>query len=94
LPPIVTSLFSLFGFLLRALGFLALGLVLGRFVFDSFKTAVWQVQVALVLGFFGLLVGITDFATAGSAGTFAIGAAAAYFAKLPPSKIGDSAVEK
>ena len=31
-------------------------------------------QIALALGFFGLLIGLTDFASAGSAGAFALGA--------------------
>jgi hypothetical protein len=51
---------------------------------------VWQVQVALSLGFFGLLVGITDFASAGSAGAFALGAGAAYLMNMMPQKTDDA----
>lgn len=79
MPPILYDLFSFFGFLLRALGFLLAGLVLSRLLLDNFKTTVWQVQIALVLGFFGVLIALTVFSTAGSAGAFALGTGAAYF---------------
>ena len=71
------DILGILGNLLRALGFLALGFGIGRFVLDNYQKAGWQVQVALVLGFFGLVVGITDFATAGSTGAFALGAGVA-----------------
>jgi hypothetical protein len=93
MPSIVNDVFGFLGFLLRALGFLVVGLAVGRFVLDNFKNSVWQVQVALSLGFFGLLVGITDFASAGSSGAFALGAGAAYFMNMMPQKTeeaGDS----
>jgi hypothetical protein len=41
---------------------------------DAYKKAVWQVQIALAVGFFGLLVGLTNYASAGSMGMFALGA--------------------
>ncbi len=74
MPTILTDLFSLLGYLLGAIGFLVFGLALGRFFPASYKKAIWQVQIALALGFFGLLIAITDFASAGSAGAFALGA--------------------
>lgn len=86
MPPIVNDIFGFLGFLLRALGFLVVGLALGRFVLDNFKNSTWQVQIALVLGFFGLLIGLTDFASPGSAGAFALGAGAAYFMSMMPPK--------
>jgi hypothetical protein len=43
----------------------------------------------LSLGFFGLLIGITDFASPGSAGAFALGAGAAYFMNMMPQKVED-----
>jgi len=79
MPYIVNEIFGLLGFFLRALGFLAIGFGLGRFTIDAYKNAVWQVQIALVLGFFGLLIAITNFASAGSTGAFAIGAGIAFF---------------
>ena len=93
MPPIVNDISGLLGFILRAIGFLVVGFAIGRFVLENFKNSVWQVQVALSLGFFGLLVGITDFASAGSAGAFALGAGAAYFINMMPQKtedVGDS----
>jgi hypothetical protein len=78
MPNLVYDIFSLLGFLLRTLGFLVIGFGLARFTLDSYKKAVWQLQIALVLGFFGLLIAITDFASAGSAGAFALGAGAAF----------------
>ncbi|MCL4530830.1 MAG: hypothetical protein M1282_15645 [Chloroflexi bacterium] len=86
MPPIVNDLFGLLGFLLRALGFLIFGFAIGRFFFDSFKNAEWQLKIALVLGLFGLLIGLTDFASPGSAGAFALGAGGAYFMNTMPAK--------
>jgi predicted lipid-binding transport protein (Tim44 family) len=85
MPPIVYDLFSFLGFLLRALGFLVAGLAFGRLVLDSIKGAIWQLQAALLLGLFGLLIALTVFSTPGSAGAFALGAGLAYFwSALPP----------
>ena len=94
MPSIVNDVFGFLGILLRAIGFLVVGLAVGRFVWDNFKNSVWQVQVALSLGFFGLLVGITDFASAGSAGAFALGAGAAYFMNMMPQKTEDAGDSK
>ena len=68
------KILEIIGYILRALGFLILGFAIGRFTLDSYKQAVWQVQIALAIGFFGLLVGLTDFSSPGSMGMFAIGA--------------------
>jgi hypothetical protein len=76
----------LLGYLLRALGFLVVGFAAGHFVFDNFKNSEWQVKIALALGFFGLLIGLTDFASPGSAGAFALGAGGAYFMSMMPAK--------
>jgi len=65
---------SVIGFVIRALGFIVLGFGLGRFTMDAYKKAVWQVQIALAVGFFGLLVGLTNYSSAGSMGMFALGA--------------------
>lgn len=74
MPYVLTDIINLIGYLLRAAGFLVIGLALGRFLLEQYRKAVWQVQIALALGFFGLLIGLTDFASAGSAGAFALGA--------------------
>ncbi len=65
---------SVIGFVIRALGFIVLGFGVGRFTMDAYKKAVWQVQIALSVGFFGLLVGLTNYSSAGSMGMFALGA--------------------
>ena len=81
-----SSFLSVVGFLIRALGFLVLGFALARFTMDAYKKAVWQVQAALALGFFGLLVGLTNYSSAGSMGTFALGAGAAILMAFMPKK--------
>jgi hypothetical protein len=86
MPPIINDILGLLGYILRAAGFLVVGLAVGRFVWDNFKKSVWQVQIALSLGLFGLLIGLTDFASAGSAGAFALGAGIAYFMNAMPPK--------
>ena len=93
MPPIVSDLLSLVGLLLRALGFLLFGFGSGRFILSVYKESNWQLQMALVLGFFGLLIALTDFASPGSAGAFALGAGAAYFMANLPGK-SDNEEEK
>lgn len=94
MPPIVFDIFSFLGFLLRAFGFLLFGFGAGRFMLDAYQKAAWQVQIAFVLGFFGLLIGLTDFSTAGSAGAFALGAGAAFLMSSMPKKKDDSEKKK
>ena len=73
------DIFSIFGFLIRIAGFLLIGLGLGRFFLDSYPKSNWQLQMALALGFFGLLIALTVFSSPGSAGAFALGAGIALF---------------
>jgi hypothetical protein len=93
MPVVVSDVFGLLGVLVRGIGFLIFGLGLGRFTLDAFKGAAWQVQIALALGLFGLLIALTDFASPGSAGMFALGAGIAYFMANMPKK-ADSDEEK
>ncbi|MDO8754848.1 MAG: hypothetical protein Q7J80_13200 [Anaerolineales bacterium] len=72
-----TEVLAVIGFVIRALGFAVLGFAVGRFMMDAYKKAAWQVQIALAVGFFGLLVGLTNYSSPGSMGMFAIGAGAA-----------------
>jgi len=74
-----TEILSVVGFIIRAIGFALLGFTVARFTMESYKKAVWQVQIALALGFFFLLVGLTNYSSPGSMGLFAIGAGAAMF---------------
>ncbi len=82
----LADILSILGYLIRAFGFIALGFGVGRFTMDAYKKAVWQVQIALAIGFFGLLVGLTNYASAGSMGMFAIGAGAAIIMSSMPKK--------
>ncbi|HCR71267.1 MAG TPA: hypothetical protein DIW23_07485 [Anaerolineae bacterium] len=77
---------SVVGFVIRALGFIVLGFALGRFTMDAYKNAAWQVQIALAVGFFALLVGLTNYSSPGSMGTFALGAGAAILMSFMPKK--------
>ena len=88
MPLVLTDIFSLIGYLLRIIGFLVVGWALGRFVFEHFNAGSWQLQIAYVLGLFGLLIGLTAFSSAGSAGAFALGVGIAYFMIFTPLKNG------
>lgn len=72
------------GFLLRAIGFGLLGYGIVRFVLDSYGKAIWQLQAALALGLFALLVGLTAYTSPGSAGAFALGAGIALLRTFRP----------
>jgi hypothetical protein len=94
MPPIINDVSEFLGFFLRAVGFLVFGAAIGRFVLDNYKKAIWQVQIILVLGLFGLLIGLTDFASPGSAGAFALGVGGAYFMNMMPQKSDDASDSK
>jgi len=86
---------SVVGFVIRAIGFIVLGFAVGRFTMDAYKKAVWQVQIALAVGFFALLVGLTHYSSAGSMGTFALGAGVALIMSfMPPKKDNDEDSKK
>ncbi len=86
MPPLVNEIFGFLGFLVRFLGFLIAGYGIGRFVLDSYKTGEWQVQIALALGFFGLLIALTVYSTPGSSGAFALGTGVALLYAVLPRK--------
>jgi hypothetical protein len=75
----LNDIINIFGHLLSAVGFFMVGMGLGRFLLDSYPKANWQMQMALALGFFGLLIALTTFASVGTAGAFALGAGLAFF---------------
>ncbi|MBM3124001.1 MAG: hypothetical protein FJZ87_02890 [Chloroflexi bacterium] len=80
MPPIVNDIFSFLGFLLSAFGLLVFGFASGRFILETFPKSNWQVQITLVLGIFGVAVGLANFVTPGSAGAFALGAGISFLA--------------
>ena len=73
------EIFSIFGYFISAVGFFVVGFGLGRFFLAAYPKGNWELQIALALGFFGLLIGITVFATPGSAGAFALGVGLTFF---------------
>ena len=76
---ILKDIASIFGYIIRIAGFLLIGLGLGRFFLASYPKSNWQLQMALLLGFFGLLIALTVFSSPGAAGAFALGAGIAFF---------------
>jgi hypothetical protein len=92
MPTIVNDIFELLGHLLSAVGFGAFGFGAVRFMLDSYRKANWQLQIAMVLGLFGLFIGLTDFASPGSAGAFALGAGLAFLMANMVKKEDDSDV--
>ena len=92
---VLNDIIAILGHLLSAIGFGLVGLGLARFLLDSYPKANWQLQIALALGFFGLLIGLAAFASAGSAGAFALGAGIAFFmAKKKEEEPEATAVEE
>ena len=78
------QILGILGNLIRAIGFLVFGYGVTKFVLDSYSKANWQLQIALALGFFGLLAGLTHYASPGSTGTYALGAGVALITAMRP----------
>ncbi len=74
----IPDILDFFGQLLFWFCFLIPGFALGRFTLDAYVRAVWQVQVALVLGFFLLVVGVVNYAPTAFAAAFVLGAGLAF----------------
>lgn len=87
---ILKDIFNILGYFIRLVGFLLVGLGLGRFFLDAYPKANWQLQMALALGLFGLLIAFTVFSSAGSAGAFALGAGIAFFMAKQEKKESDA----
>lgn len=73
------DIFGIFGYFISVIGFFAVGFGLGQFFLAAYPKGGRELQIALALGFFGLLIGISAFTTPGSAGAFALGAGLAFF---------------
>ncbi len=86
--PTFTDIIALLGVLIRLIGFLLAGYALTRLVLDMLKAAAWQLQAILVLGLFGLLIGVIVFSAPGGAGAFALGMAGAYLMPMLSKKDG------
>jgi len=85
---------GILGNLIRAIGFVVFGFGIARFTLDAYNKANWQLQIALALGFFGLLIGLTNFATPGSSGMYALGAGIALIMGFMPGKKENEEQEK
>jgi len=85
---------GLLGNLIRAVGFLIFGFGITRFTMNAYNKANWQLQAALALGFFGLLVGLTNYATPGSSGMYALGAGISLLSNMTPKKADDTNEEQ
>jgi hypothetical protein len=81
MPTIVYDILALLGSLIRLLGMAVFGLGAGWFVLEVFHKGqqVWQLQLALFLGFCGLAIALAYFTTAGALGAFGIGVGVAMF---------------
>lgn len=88
----LNDIINILGHLLSAIGFGVVGLGLGRFLMESYPKANWQMQMAFVLGFFGLLIGLTVFASVGTAGAFALGAGVAFFSAKKEKTEADATI--
>ncbi|MEW5939323.1 MAG: hypothetical protein AB1750_06665, partial [Chloroflexota bacterium] len=86
MDPLVNDILALLGHIVSALGLGVFGFAAVRFALDSYRAANWQLQIALALGIFFLLVGVADFATPGSTGAFALGAGIAFFLSMSSKK--------
>ena len=81
------SALVLLGSLLVLICFVLGGFALGRFTLDSYRAATWQVQIALILGFFLLVASVVRYAQAGAAAGSgaATNAFRAVAGSMPPS---------
>jgi hypothetical protein len=72
---------SLLGGLIRMVGMLLLGLGVGWLTLEFLRNAqqAWQLQIAVFLGFVGLLVGMVHFSYPAALGGFGIGVGVALF---------------
>jgi uncharacterized transporter YbjL len=63
---------------------IVLGVAFSFFTIDFFKKGqqVWMVQVALFLGFIGLVIALSTFTSPGTLGAFALGAGGGLLYKL------------
>ena len=86
MDPLLNDIVGWLGLIVRFLGFLVFGFAIGRFVWENFKNNDWQVKVALALGFFALAAGLTNYASPGSSGAFALGSGIAFLMASMPKK--------
>ena len=90
MPPIVFDIFSTFGFLIRAFGMLVFGFAFSLLTVEFFKKGqqVWMLQIAIFLGFVGLVIALSTFTSPASLGAFGfgVGAGLLYFLMFKKEK--------
>jgi predicted permease len=87
MPDIVYEIIDLIASLIRFLGMGVLGLALGWLVLDLLKKAAdWQLQIAVFLGFVGLIIAMAYYLSWGALGAFGIGAGVAILLWGMPKK--------
>jgi hypothetical protein len=84
MPSQLYEVLNILGFLMRLAGMIVLGVAFSFFTVEIFKKGlqVWMVQVALYLGFIGLVIALSTFTSPGTLGAFGLGAGAALLFKL------------
>ena len=87
MPAILYDIIELIASLICFLGMGVLGVALGWLVLDLFKkTTDWKFQMALFLGFLGLIIAMVVYLPWGALGAFAIGAGVALLLWGMPKK--------
>jgi len=88
MPPIIYNLLDIIGFILRVGGLIVLGVAFSFFTVEFFRKGqqVWMVQVAIFLGFVGLVIALSTFTSPGALGAFALGAGGGLLYKLAMPK--------
>ncbi|MCS7011969.1 MAG: hypothetical protein N2049_00795 [Anaerolineales bacterium] len=87
MPHLVYEILDLLAALLRLLGMIVFGWGFGWLTLDLLKkTAVPYVQIALFLGFVGLVVSLTVFISPGALAGFVLGAGAIFLWNSLPKK--------
>jgi membrane protein DedA with SNARE-associated domain len=88
MPPVIYDLLNILGFAVRVGGMIVLGVAFSFFTVEFFKKGqqVWMVQVAIFLGFIGLVIALSTFTSPGALGAFALGAGGGLLYKLAMPK--------
>ncbi|MBN1303640.1 MAG: hypothetical protein JXA13_04330 [Anaerolineales bacterium] len=79
IPVIVYDILDILAVLIRFAGLILFGLGIGWFAMNTSRKNIWQLQVAVFLGFLGLAAVLAKFLTAGAFGAYVIGAGVAIF---------------
>ena len=75
--------------ILGMIGLGVFGFGVARFLLDAYHKANWQLQIAIILGLFSLLIGLADFSTSGLVGAFALGAGVVFLMSTMVKKDAD-----